>query len=83
MLAHCHLLNSSARSLLRSGCRLISIIGSRMVDMCAGPPVRPDGSLISGFSIRMIRFFGTGNVAAGCADVVIACLIVIWFIDYY
>jgi hypothetical protein len=47
------------------------------------PPVLRDGNLISGLSIRTILFFGTGIVTAGCAAVMIACLIVISFLIYY
>lgn len=59
------------------------LIGSRMVEICTGPPVLRDGNLIPGLSIRTILFFGTGIVTAGCAAVMIACLIVISFLIYY
>lgn len=72
-------LKNSARSLLRSGCRPISIMVSRIVEICVEPPVLRDGSLIAGLSILTILFLGVGIVTAGCAAVMIACLIVILF----
>ncbi len=47
-------------------------------DMYRSPVLR-DGNLRSGLSIRTILFFGTGIVTAGCAAVMIACLIAISF----
>ena len=54
-----------------------------MVEICTGPPVLRDGNLIPGLSIRTILFFGTGIVTAGCAAVMIACLIVVYFLINY
>ncbi len=51
-----------------------------MAEICTGPPILWGGNLISGFSVRTIRRFGTGIVTAGCAAVMNACFMVISFI---